>query len=80
EPGAPLADKDSLWRVYSMTKPITAMAAMILIEEGKMRLDQPVSDFIPAFKTMRVQVSPDSLDTRPATRPITIRNLLTHTA
>ncbi|MDR6846884.1 CubicO group peptidase (beta-lactamase class C family) [Sphingomonas sp. BE270] len=80
EPGAPLADKDSLWRVYSMTKPITAMAAMILIEEGKMRLDQPVSDFIPAFKTMRVQVSPDSLDTRAATRPITIRNLLTHTA
>ncbi|MFZ8239020.1 serine hydrolase domain-containing protein, partial [Staphylococcus aureus] len=70
----------SLWRVYSMTKPITAMAAMILIEEGKMRLDQPVSDFIPAFKTMRVQVSPDSLDTRAATRPITIRNLLTHTA
>jgi hypothetical protein len=63
-----------------MTKPITAMAAMILIEEGKMRLDQPVSDFIPAFKTMRVQISPDSLETRPATKPITIRNLLTHTA
>ena len=80
EPSAPLADKDSLWRVYSMTKPITAMAAMMLIEDGKMRLDQPVSDFIPAFKTMRVQISPDSLDSRPATRPITIRNLLTHTA
>ncbi|QBM74423.1 class A beta-lactamase-related serine hydrolase [Sphingomonas sp. AAP5] len=80
EPGAPRVDKDSLWRVYSMTKPITAMAAMILIEEGKMRLDQPVSDFIPAFKTMRVQISPDSLETRPATKPITIRNLLTHTA
>ncbi|WP_010185076.1 serine hydrolase domain-containing protein [Sphingomonas sp. PAMC 26605] len=80
EPGAPATDQDSLWRVYSMTKPITAMAAMILIEEGKMRLDQPVSDFIPAFKTMRVQISPDSLETRPATKPITIRNLLTHTA
>ena len=80
EPGAPFADKDSLWRVYSMTKPITAMAAMMLIEDGKIRLDQPVSDFIPAFKNMRVQVNPDSLDSRPATRPITIRNLLTHTA
>ena len=77
---APAATPDTLWRVYSMTKPITAMAAMILIEEGKMRLDQPVSDFIPAFKTMRVQISPDSLETRPATKPITIRNLLTHTA
>ena len=39
-----------LWRVYSMTKPITGMAAMILVEEGKLKLDQPISDFIPAFK------------------------------
>ena len=51
------AGPDSLWRVYSMTKPITAMAAMILIEEGKMKLDEPVSDFMPAFKTMRVQLN-----------------------
>lgn len=80
EPGAPPADRNSLWRVYSMTKPITAMAAMMLIEDGKMRLDQPVSDFIPAFKTMRVQIRADSLDSRPATRAITIRHLLTHTA
>ncbi len=80
EPGAPLADRNSLWRVYSMTKPITAMAAMILIEEGRIRLDQPVGDFIPAFRHMTVQVSPNSMETRPATRPITIRNLLTHTA
>ena len=80
EPGAPPTDRNSLWRVYSMTKPITAMAAMMLIEDGKIRLDQPVSDFIPAFKTMRVQISADSLDSRPATRAITIRNLLTHTA
>lgn len=80
DPGAPAADPDTLWRVYSMTKPITAMAAMMLVEEGKLRLDQPVSDFIPAFKHMRVQTSPASLDSRPATKPITIRNLLTHTA
>ncbi|MEO6214924.1 MAG: serine hydrolase domain-containing protein [Sphingomonas sp.] len=79
-PGAPLAGPDSLWRVYSMTKPITGMAAMILVEEGKIKLDQPVSDFIPAFKSMRVQLNPDTLESRPAAREITIRNLLTHTA
>nr|WP_239987481.1 serine hydrolase domain-containing protein [Sphingosinithalassobacter portus] len=78
---APAADADSLWRVYSMTKPITAMAAMILIEEGKIGLDQPVSDFIPGFAQMRVLTDPEnSLDSRPAARPITIRHLLTHTA
>ncbi|WP_010218523.1 serine hydrolase domain-containing protein [Sphingomonas sp. PAMC 26621] len=80
EPGAAMTDANSLWRVYSMTKPITAMAAMILIEEGKIKLDQPVSDFIPAFKYMKVQVSPDTLTSLPATHAITIRQLLTHTA
>src|SRR3546814_8582420 len=40
---------DTLWRLYSMTKPITAMAAMLLIDEGKMGLDQPIADFLPAF-------------------------------
>jgi CubicO group peptidase (beta-lactamase class C family) len=79
--GAPAAGPDSLWRVYSMTKPVTAMAAMILIEEGKIGLDDPLSKYFPAFKTMRVLTQPDtSLDSRPATRPITIRELLTHTA
>ena len=74
------AGPDSLWRVYSMTKPITAMAAMILIEDGKMKLDEPISDFLPAFKTMRVRLNENTIETRPATRPITVRNLLTHTA
>ncbi|MGH6617522.1 serine hydrolase domain-containing protein [Sphingomonas sp.] len=74
------AGPDSLWRVFSMTKPITGMAAMLLIEDGKISLDQPVSDFIPAFKNMKVLIGADSLDSRPATRPITIRHLLTHTA
>jgi len=82
EPAAPVAGPDSLWRVYSMTKPITGMAAMILVEEGKLKLDQPISDFIPAFKTMRVLDEPDgtTLASHPATHPITVRNLLTHTA
>ena len=80
EATAPAARPDSLWRVYSMTKPVTALAAMMLIEQGKIGLDQPISDFIPAFKTVRVQISPDSLASRPATSPITVRELLTHTA
>ncbi len=74
-------DADSLFRVYSMTKPITGMAAMILIGEGKMKLDQPIADFIPEFKDMRVLTSPDtSMDSVPAKTQITIRHLLTHTA
>lgn len=81
EPNAAAVTPDSLWRVYSMTKPITAMAAMILIEEGKLGLDQPLSDIYPAYKQMRVLTNPQaSLDSRPATRPITIRELMTHTA
>lgn len=79
--GAPAATVDTLWRVYSMTKPITGMAAMMLVEDGRLKLDQPISDFIPAFKSMKVLTDPDnSLASRPATKPITVRNLLTHTA
>ena len=81
DPGAPAAGPDTLWRVYSMTKPITAMAAMLLIQDGKLKLDEPVSDVIPAFRHMTVLTDPEhSLAARPATREITIRNLLTHTA
>jgi CubicO group peptidase (beta-lactamase class C family) len=81
EAGAGKADADSLWRIYSMTKPITGIAAMMLVEDGKLKLDQPIGDFIPAFKQMRVLTDPaNSLASRPATRPITVRHLLTHTA
>ena len=75
------ATPDSLWRVYSMTKPVTAMAAMILIEEGRIGLDDPVSKYIPAFARMKVATNPEaSLASVPAVRPITIRMLLTHTS
>ncbi|WP_427969876.1 serine hydrolase domain-containing protein [Altererythrobacter sp.] len=76
------AGLDTLYRIYSMTKPITGMAAMICIEDGLMSLDQPVADFLPGFANMRVLKQADGpLDqTVPAERPITIRNLLTHTA
>ena len=80
--GTVKADLDSLYRIYSMTKPVTGMAAMILVDEGKMRLDQPIADFLPAFARMNVQRTYDGSvqDVVPATRQITVRNLLTHTA
>lgn len=72
---------DSLFRVYSMTKPITGMAAMILIDEGRMGLDQPLADILPEFARMQVAIDPaKSLRSRPAQNLITIRHLLTHTA
>jgi CubicO group peptidase (beta-lactamase class C family) len=72
---------DSLWRAYSMTKPITGMAAMILIEEGKLGLDQNIADFIPGFASPKVLTDPEnSLESRPAKSFISVRNLLTHTA
>jgi len=72
---------DTLWRVYSMTKPITGMAAMILVGEGKMKLDQPISEFLPEFANMTVLTDPEkSMDAVPAKKQITVRHLLTHTA
>lgn len=73
---------DSLFRVYSMTKPITGMAAMMLIDEGKLALDQPLYDILPKYRSMQVQVTPDGsvTEVQPARTPISIRHLLTHTA
>lgn len=76
------ADADSLYRIYSMTKPITGMAAMMLIDDGRLAPDQPLHELIPAYRNMRVQRTYDGSlsDLVPAERPITIRMLLTHTA
>ncbi len=76
------ADADSLYRIYSMTKPITGMAAMMLIDEGKLGLDQPIAELLPAYSNMQVQKTYDGsiTDLVPAERPITVRHLLTHTA
>ena len=73
---------DSLFRIYSMTKPITGMAAMMLIEDGKLGLDQPLSDILPKYAHMQVQNTPDGsvTEVHPAKGPITIRQLLTHTS
>jgi CubicO group peptidase (beta-lactamase class C family) len=78
---------DSIFRICSMSKPITSVAVMMLYEEGRFMLDEPVSDFIPEFKDMKVLDPPVPQDkTSPpgalvnAKRPITIFQLLTHTA
>ncbi len=75
-------EPDTLWRIYSMTKPITSVAAMMLYEEGAFQLTDPVARFIPSFADARVYVGgPDVRPvTVPATEPIRIWHLLTHTA
>ena len=79
---APALGMDSLFRIYSMTKPITGMAAMMLVDEGRLKLDQPIADLLPAYGRMQVQVTGDGsiTDLRPARTAITVRHLLTHTA
>jgi len=73
---------DTLWRIYSMTKPITSVAAMMLYEEGAFELKDPVSRFIPSFADARVYKSGTHLNplTVPATEPVRIWHLLTHTS
>jgi CubicO group peptidase (beta-lactamase class C family) len=78
---------DTIFRICSMTKPLTSVAVMMLYEEGKFLLNQPVADFLPEFKNMKVLDPPWPQDkTSPpgalvdAKRPITIRHLLTHTS
>ncbi len=75
-------DENSLFRIYSMSKPITGMATMILIDEGKLGLDQPLHEILPKFRDMQVLIDPEGPleNTVAAERPITIRQLLTHTA
>ncbi len=74
-------DENSLCRIYSMTKPVTGIAAMILIEEGKLALDQPVADVVPEFRSLRVATDlQESLQSRPAVKTMTMRHLLTHTS
>ncbi|MGJ8688082.1 MAG: serine hydrolase domain-containing protein [Gammaproteobacteria bacterium] len=75
--GAPI-EKDSLFRIYSMSKPITTVAAMMLYEEGKFQLSDPVSKFLPEFANLKVmgeggsRVAPE--------RPMTMQMLMSHTA
>jgi CubicO group peptidase (beta-lactamase class C family) len=81
EAGLPV-EQDTLWRIYSMTKPITSVAAMMLYEEGAIELTDPVSRYIPSFGDIRVYAGGSDLRpvTTPATEPVRIWHLLTHTA
>jgi CubicO group peptidase (beta-lactamase class C family) len=81
EAGLPV-EPGTLWRLYSMTKPVTSVAAMVLHEEGGFELTDPVSAFIPAFADVRVYAGGPDLRpaTVPATEPVRIWHLLTHTA
>lgn len=78
--------KDALFRMASSTKPVASVAIMMLMEEGKIRLSDPVSKFIPEFKNQQVAVAKTSATgeqefiTVPASREITVRDLLTHTS
>ncbi|MFG3151895.1 serine hydrolase domain-containing protein [Streptomyces sp. NPDC048219] len=72
----------TLWRIYSMTKPVTSVAVLMLVEEGRLSLDDPVDRYLPAFAEPRVHMEGDADDvvTRPAAGPVLVRHLMTHTA
>jgi len=71
-------EEDTIFRIYSMTKPITSVGVMMLYERGLLQLDDPASEFIPAFKQLEVFESGDAegYQTVPAEREVTIRDLL----
>jgi CubicO group peptidase (beta-lactamase class C family) len=77
-------EKNSIFRIASQTKAITSTAIMILWEEGKFRLDDPISKYIPEFKNPQVlntfRYADTTYSTKPSSREITIRHLLTHTS
>ena len=86
EEGKPMA-LDSIFRIYSMTKPLVSVAAMMLVEDGKIELTDPISKFFPAFKSQQVSVARTdgefarvTYTTVPADREITVQDLLRHTA
>jgi CubicO group peptidase (beta-lactamase class C family) len=76
--------KDEIFRIYSMTKPLTGVAMMILFEQGKWRLDDPVTRYVPEFKNLKVMVSADKdgniTGVEDMKRPPTMREIMSHTA
>lgn len=71
---------DSIYRVYSMSKPITGAAFMRLVQDGVLSLDQPIADILPEFSNPKVMIDGDVTKTRPAAGPILMRHLITHTS
>lgn len=76
--------RDAIFRIYSMTKPIFSVGAMSLIEEGRLYLAEPISNYLPAYANMTVGMiksgAANGIETVPATRPITVHDLLRHTS
>ena len=78
--------RDAIFRIYSMTKPVTSVAAMMLVEEGKLRLSDPVSMYLPELANLQVATNaadvkePSGVQTRPAKNPIRVMDLLLHTS
>jgi CubicO group peptidase (beta-lactamase class C family) len=81
ERGTPMRD-DTIFRIYSMTKPLTSVAFMMLVEEGRVSLDDPVHAYIPAWRDLGVFVAgaPGAFQTRPTAAPMRIVDLLRHTS
>ena len=78
--GAPMTD-DAIFRIYSMTKPIVSVATMMLVEEGRLMLGDPVGKYLPAFANQSVLVERDGrFDLEPAQRETTVHDLLRHTS
>lgn len=80
--GAPVED-DTIWRIYSMSKPVTGVALMMLWEEGAFRLDDPVTKFLPEFEGLQVFKGLDEAGQpilAPVSRPPTVQELMSHTA
>lgn len=78
ESGRPM-DPGTLFRIYSMTKPVTAVAVMMLVEEGALSLDDAVEAYLPELASVHVRPDPEA-EPRPPARPITVRDLLLHTS
>ncbi|MGB3268719.1 MAG: serine hydrolase domain-containing protein, partial [Rhodanobacter sp.] len=74
--------RDAIFRIYSMTKTVTSVAVMMLVEEGKLTLDDPLSRYLPGFQAPQVMVggTADAPKLRAAAKPVTLHALLTHTA
>ncbi|MCG2841634.1 beta-lactamase family protein [Sandaracinobacter sp. RS1-74] len=80
EGGAPVTPA-TIWRIFSMTKQVTGVAALQQVADGKLTIDTPIAEIMPEFGRMRVLTDPEKgLDSRPAEKPILLRHLLTHTA
>jgi CubicO group peptidase (beta-lactamase class C family) len=80
-PGGPAMRQDGIFRIYSMTKPVVSVALMMLVEEGRLFLNDPVAKFIPAFADMKVGVEKGGrLELEPLARPIMVHDLMRHTS